>query len=224
MYATLDVLLRAEWHRAGVYCFWDPDTGDALYIGVTNDLAERFAQHNSLKGYRPNSGNKGRQVNEWFTTHSRLGFSVVLQDAYADETDEPYSRNAEGQLLEGYRQVHLSLPPWNNMGGSRMGASYVRQNSAAWVDYMTGKLDSLVVARSTIRGLNDDASAEYNEIQIHLARTALLHGNSAFDDAKLLEGLERLIERMRHYSEWWRENGDRLRDHLKRPAPHPERI
>jgi hypothetical protein len=59
---------------------------------------------------------------------------------------------------------------------------------------------------------------------VHLARTALMHGNSATDDAGILQALERLIERMSHYDEWWRENGDRLREHLKQPAPHPERI
>ncbi|MCW2689819.1 MAG: Excinuclease subunit domain protein [Mycobacterium sp.] len=75
------------------------------------------------------------EINEWFASHSRLGFSVVLQEGLADEIYEPYSRNAEGQLLEGYRQAHRRLPPWNGIGGSRVGVGYARGNSVAWVDF-----------------------------------------------------------------------------------------
>jgi hypothetical protein len=30
------------WSLAGVYCFWDPETHDALYVGLSNNLAGRF--------------------------------------------------------------------------------------------------------------------------------------------------------------------------------------
>jgi hypothetical protein len=146
-----------------------------LYIGVASNLPGRFAQHNGLKGHKPNKGNKGRQINEWFASHPRLCFSVVLQEGLADELYEPYSRNAEGQLLEGYRQAHGCFPPWNNVGGSRVGAGYARGNSSAWVEFATGAKDGLVVARRTIRALNNESGAEYNENTIHPARTALMH-------------------------------------------------
>jgi hypothetical protein len=83
MYETLDVLLRAGWHRAGVYCFWDPETRQPFYLGLAKDLPARFAQHNCLKGRRPGKGNKGEQINGWFSEHERLGFSVVLQEGMA---------------------------------------------------------------------------------------------------------------------------------------------
>lgn len=122
MYEALDVLLRAGFHRAGVYCYWDPDTRQPFYIGLAKDLAARFAQHNGLKGCRPGKGNKGKQINDWFSVHERLGFSVVLQEGLADETYEPFARNAEGQLLEGYRRVHGAL-----RGGTRWVAVVLAQ-------------------------------------------------------------------------------------------------
>jgi hypothetical protein len=88
---------------------------------------------------KPNKGNKGKQINDWFANHPRLGFSVLLQDGIADETYESYSRNLERQLLEGYRRPHGVLPPWSGIWGSRVGAGYLPNDSAAWVDYTTGE-------------------------------------------------------------------------------------
>lgn len=221
MYETLDVLLRAGWHRAGVYCFWDPETRQPFYLGLAKDLPKRFAQHNSLKGCRPGKGNKGAQINAWFDDHERLGFSVVLQESLADETYEPFARNAEGQLLEGYRRVHGQLPPWNQIGGSRTGAGYVQENSAAWVDLMTGQGDSLLVARRTIRGLNDDPAAEYNELVIHPARTAILQFEG-IDDLAIRRALGLIIEMTPKFDPFDDDLGVRLDNYLREPAPHPE--
>ncbi|WP_197518314.1 GIY-YIG nuclease family protein [Mycobacterium sp. E3198] len=222
MYDALEMLTRGnEWSRAGVYCFWNPSTRQALYIGVTSNLPSRFGQHNTLKGTKPGKGNKGREVNEWFENHQRLGFSVVLQEAIADEEYEPYARNAEGQLLEGFLQYHHKLPPWNSMGGSRQGASFVRRNSVWWVEAMTGSKDSPVVARRTIRELSDDASAEYFENCVHMARTAVA-GMGGTNDEMLQAAIDRAID--------WRAGPPlfdsdivpRLRAYFAQPAPHPE--
>jgi hypothetical protein len=221
MYETLDVLLRAGWHRAGVYCFWDPETRQPFYLGLAKDLPARFAQHNSLMGCRPGKGNKGEQINAWFSEHERLGFSVVLQEGMADETYEPFARNAEGQLLEGFRRVHSKLPPWNQIGGSRTGAGYVRDNSAAWVDLMTGRGDSLLVARRTIRGLNDDASAEYSELIIHPARTGILQFEGV-DDHAIRRALGLIVERSSKFQPIGEDLGARLDNYLQQAAPHPE--
>ena len=89
---------------------------------------------------KPNKGNNGKQINDWFANHPRLGFSVLLQETgMADETYESYSRNLERQLLGGYRRLHGVLPPCSGIWGSRVGAGYVPNNSAAWVDYTTGE-------------------------------------------------------------------------------------
>jgi hypothetical protein len=41
----------SDWHTSGVYCFWDPDSRDALYIGLAKNIEQRFAQHNGLAGF-----------------------------------------------------------------------------------------------------------------------------------------------------------------------------
>jgi len=223
IYDALEMLVRGDWwNNAGVYCFWDPETRDPLYIGVASNLPERFAQHNSLKWHRPNRGNKGKQINEWFAGHRRLGVSVVLQEGLADELYEPYSRNAEGQLLEGYRQAHGRLPAWNGVGGSRVGAGYARGNSAAWVDFATGAQDGLVVARRTIRALDDDSGAEYNECTIHPARTALMHVGP-IGDQEILGALDHLLHYMPEPLSAGESLEHRLKLYLSQPAPHPER-
>lgn len=223
MYETLNVLLRGGFHRAGVYCYWNPESRAPFYIGLAKDLPTRFAQHNCLKGRRPGNGNKGRQINDWFSQHERLGFSLVLQEGLADEGHEPFSRNAEGQLLEGYRRVHGELPPWNEVGGSRTGAGFVKENSAGWTELMTGRRDSLLVARKTIRGLNDDATAEHYELLIHPARTGLLHLDGGIDDRAVLRALKVVIGWSVTAAPSLYEDLDvRLTEYLEQPAPHPE--
>lgn len=222
IYEALNLLLRGNsWHRAGVYGYWDPRTADALYIGLASNLPARFAQHNSLRGSKPRKGNKGKQINDWFDSHTRLGFSLVLQEGLADEDYEPFSRNAEGQLLEGYRRVYGALPPWNSIGGSRVGAGYVRDNSAIWVDSMTGKVDGLAVARRTLRELNEDATAEYYEANIHTARTALTQFE-AFDDPGVLRAVKLVVDSIPPYARLYDNLGDELKAYLMQPAPHPE--
>jgi hypothetical protein len=225
MHKTLNEMLgNNDWSSAGIYCYWDPDTHEALYIGLAKDLPARFAQHNSLKGIKPNSGNKGQQINDWFSAHPRLGFSIVIQEGMADDARGRYTEIAEGQLIEGYRALHDKFPPWNKISGSKDGAKYAGQHTGAWFDFMTGKVDGLIVARRTIRELNDDATADYNECTIHTSRTGLTlhpHDGTA-DDAGILDGVRRMAAAI----EIDPLQGDRLyvrlRDYLRQPAPHPE--
>jgi hypothetical protein len=157
------------------------------------------------------------------TRHHRLGFSIILQEALADEEYEPYARNAEGQLLEGYRKFHGKLPLWNRVGGSRQGATFVRHNSAWWVDAMTGVKDSLVVARRTIRELSEEASAEYFENCVHMARTPLAGIDGAGPD-QIAAAIERAIEWRSGPTLYDTELAGRLREYFSQPAPHPERL
>lgn len=214
-----DLIRGNSWHTAGVYCFWDPEQLEPLYIGLASNLPARFSQHNGLNGNRPRSGNKGREINEWFLSNKRIGYSLVLQEGLADESVEPYSRNGEGQLLEGYRRVHGKLPPWNLIGGSRLGAGFVRNNSAIWVDLMTGRYDNLLVARRTLRGLNEDPTAEYYEVNIHMARTAFSLYESA-NDENIISAMNFNMNNIPPYARLI-EIGD-LNTYLSEPAPHPE--
>lgn len=193
-----------------------------LYLGLAKDLASRFAQHNSLNGNKPNKGNKGAQINAWFHTHDRLGFSIVIQEGLADDGYGRYSANAEGQLLEGYRVLHGRFPPWNGIGGSRNGATFAGANTAAWFDAMTGRTDSLFIARRTIRDLNDDYEADRYECTMHTSRTELtLHPHQGpIDDAGILNGVRLMAERLISYP--GTEDYATLRAYLLQSAPHPE--
>lgn len=229
MYKTLRELLlhSGDWSKAGLYCFWDPESGEALYIGLSKDLPSRFAQHNSLKG-KPGDGNKALEINDWFQNHDRLGFSIVLQSALADDAYEGNTKHGEGQLIEGYRALHDKFPPWNKVSGSKDGHQYVGTDTAIWFDFMTGTADGLVVARRTIRGLNDDATADLNEGRIHTSRTGMNLDaiNRKLDDGLILANLKEGIAELTRLAPDLKSlyNFDELRDYLTQPAPHPERL
>ncbi|MBE4187026.1 GIY-YIG nuclease family protein [Vibrio parahaemolyticus] len=36
------------WASAGIYCFWNPENNEILYIGLARDLSNRFKEHNGL--------------------------------------------------------------------------------------------------------------------------------------------------------------------------------
>ncbi|MFF3569252.1 hypothetical protein ACFYXQ_15890 [Nocardia jiangxiensis] len=227
MHQTLSELLgyNWSWSRAGIYCYWDPYEREPLYIGLAKNLASRFAQHNSLHGHRPNRGNKGAKINEWFHAHDRLGFSIVIQEGIAEDTNEQYSSIAEGQLIEGYRALYGQFPPWNRIGGSRHGATFAAQHSGSWFDMLTSNADGLAVARRTIRELNDDAIADYYEATIHTSRTGLtLHPHDGtLDDHAILNGVKLMAAMLGHPDPWsGNDLYDTLRTYLMQPAPHPE--
>src|ERR1700686_1460990 len=59
----------------GVYAFHNPYTRELLYIGYTNDLHRRFMEHNGLGEYDQKTS-KWKKVQEYFTSHPKLGFSI----------------------------------------------------------------------------------------------------------------------------------------------------
>jgi len=225
--ALRELLPSGDWSKAGLYCYWDPESREALYIGLSKDLPSRFAQHNGLKG-KPGHGNKALEINDWFQTHDRIGFSIVLQSALADDIYEGNTKLGEGQLIEGYRALHDKFPPWNKVSGSTDGHKYVGTDTAVWFDFMTGKADGLVVARRTIRELNDNATADLNEGRVHTSRTGMNHHatDGKLDDTAILACLKDTVERDARIAPYLADlyTFEKLRDYLRQPAPHPERL
>jgi hypothetical protein len=220
--ASLKTLLPTSgniWSPAGVYCFWDPQSHDALYVGLASNLANRFAEHN---GIRRGTGNKSRQVKEWFRSHDRLGYSIVVQSAVSDDKYEGASRRGEGQLIEGHRLRFGSIPPWNQMGASLEGSAKAGVLTGAWFDMLTGRQDSLVVSRRTIRGLNMDWDAEMKESDLLVARVPPLLDNwTEVSD----EAIRRALARLNANANYWGMTSGRcaaLAAYLDVPAPHPE--
>ncbi|MEX2622389.1 MAG: hypothetical protein WD651_01525 [Acidimicrobiia bacterium] len=184
------------WDTVGVYLFWDPETRDILYIGKDSKLSVRFADHNGLS-HRSRPGDKRQEVDFWFSNHAALGFSVVGQSAAAHVPGEDSASRAEGQLLETYRLLMDTLPPWNRMGGATVGRRHARPRESI-LDLATGPLNSLLVARLTIRELAARTDAQRHEATIHHARLlssfeAGLSTNPAVSDQDIRRWLTKLV-------------------------------
>lgn len=184
------------WASVGVYAFFDPEPKDLslpplLYIGLANDLSDRFAKHAGLKGSNP-AGSKLAEINAWFDGHTSLGYSCVVQSALAQvgtyrqraakssgehpEYGLASAKLIEGQLIETYRIAMGVRPPWNENAGSAQGTEAAADGSLeALLPLLDGRQDSLFVARRTIRELASDATSTHFESDLlHLARTTAL--------------------------------------------------
>lgn len=83
-YAIDDICCPSDnygWASAGIYCFWDYNTHEVLYIGLASDLYERFRQHNGLLPMQ-NEGCKYKQIQEYFISHTKLGYSILFNHRY----------------------------------------------------------------------------------------------------------------------------------------------
>jgi len=68
------------WSSAGIYCFWNYYTKEVLYVGSSNDLFERFKQHNGLIKCNPRAC-KRKYIQEYFQNNEKLGYTIMLQSA-----------------------------------------------------------------------------------------------------------------------------------------------
>lgn len=150
--AALDELCSPEdaycFSSAAIYAFWSVPRQELLYIGLAKDVASRFRQHTGLVDCAAKCC-KREQIDEYFTTNERLGYSVMVQSSLMQPTtkvdekaiakallDDPFSDEvdledifgaeesiavAEGMLLELHRQLGDKLPIWNKIGGSIAG-------------------------------------------------------------------------------------------------------
>lgn len=122
--------------RVGVYAFWDFDTREILYIGISGDLTRRIQEHNGIIQCDEDSC-KRLQIQEYFGTHEKLGISLFLQskmhdDGKVDPNPDPMIEKtmgvsnapanagfAEGMLLRQYRERTGALPKWNGNAASK---------------------------------------------------------------------------------------------------------
>lgn len=197
------------WSPKGIYAYWDPSTHDLLYVGLATNLPERFAQHNKLVSH--SGGNKSASINEWFSKHETLGFTLIVQSAAVQIQDElaeltvglganssDISRIAEGQLIELHRRKYRRWPPWNRIGGSVQGASWARPQDKSILGLLSAKEESLFVARRSLRTLSGDASSQRFEALIHTARMrALMELNASEPSALSAMSSEQRIEEIK---------------------------
>jgi hypothetical protein len=199
------------WASAGIYSFWNYYTKEVLYIGLASDLYVRFKQHNGLYPISDNAC-KIQHINEYFKDYDKLGYSILVQsplsqpivhrnekryrkflDApkgmpipnYAGEEGLEFIRQAEGQLIESYKQYVGDVPPWNKIGGDTYSRKYASENNYLYVvqAFANGTPDNFLVSRSTIRELAENATYEWFETQLHGLRMMMLTLNMSYDDA-----------------------------------------
>lgn len=170
-----------DWSRKGVYGYWDPERKELLYLGLANNLPERFAQHNGLTPH--SGGNKHGEIEAWFEGHEQLGLTTMIQAGAVGLLDLMHEISpslgaesskiialGEGQLIELHRQETGARPSWNQVGGSKYGAELAVENSHSLIPILSAARDSLFVARRTLRDLTDDDCALAWETTIHSAR------------------------------------------------------
>jgi hypothetical protein len=192
------------------------------YLGLARDLPERFAQHTGLIRF-PERGCKVRQIEDWFSQHPALGFSCFVQSPLAQvnthrERDR-FRRAAhdeempagmidnppdglesaavlEGQMLETFRILQGSLPPWNKVGGNAFGAAHAIEGTGDGLYLlMEGDHPSLFRAQRTIRQLSRDPSATAFEMgPLHTARmeTLLAATDERAGDTAIIHTINRL--------------------------------
>lgn len=171
---------QRDWSPAGVYVYWDVQTHDILYLGLAGDLPTRFAQHNGLISH--GGGNKSKEIDDYFSTNDRLGFTVLIQskaialmeeiqklDFTMGTTADRTASVGEGQLIEMHRLAYGARPPWNRTGGALGGKRYATA-ATALLEVLAARRDSLFAARRPLRELADSFRFRLCEATIHAAR------------------------------------------------------
>ncbi|MEU6351063.1 hypothetical protein ABZ896_17270 [Streptomyces sp. NPDC047072] len=233
---ALKTLLPADgqdWHPSGLYCFWDPATHEVLYLGLASDIQRRFAQHNALSGSSA-KGNKREQIDSWFKTNDTLGYSIIVQSAavvlleqMGMDTFSDIIATGEGQLIEAHVQKFGQRPAWNKIGGSTYGATWAGVRSPGYFGLLTGRSDSLLVARRTIRQLAAEPESVQHEMTLHSGRMHALHNfgmTDGVDDSRIMEKLSELAQSPYLVSELPSHINLVASGYLMLDAPHPERM
>ena len=190
------------WASAGIYSFWDYDTHEILYIGLASDLYERFRQHNGMLTMQE-EGCKYQQIQEYFSSHSKLGYTIFVQSPlsqplvhrnkylYEKMAKEHNSsiqdyindqgicdiKRVEGILIEAYRKDNGHFPPWNKVGGSIIGQQRVMKNNINIVKSFSNPQmfeNNPLVSRATIRELSNNPTYEGFENFLHAVRMGVL--------------------------------------------------
>lgn len=192
----------SSWATGGVYLFWNPETRDPLYVGLTGDFPERFAQHNGLRSCRA-SGCQRENIARYFADEGDwLGYTAVvlsslsqpstrrqrsalgLTDPELIELNEVMSadvvdemRALEGRMIALYAAQCGEPIRWNvSPGRIPQDAPDTQDPTLALA---VGVFDSLLQARRTIRQLASDGQASMFEEHLHGGRLhAIMTGRS----------------------------------------------
>ncbi|EHQ25125.1 GIY-YIG nuclease family protein [Mucilaginibacter paludis] len=214
--AALDTLCNPNdtygWASAGIYCYWNYETKEILYVGLAVDLTERFKQHNDYYPSIDPRGCKVEQVKKYFNENEKLGFSIVVQSPLSqpsirkvrEQFSELFEENElasetgqsgideiqrlEGFLIESFLQINKVLPSWNKIGGSVRGRRSVKPSNKTVLRILASHEAHYLAAKSTLREIAASAKLERYENYLHAVRmfVPFIGAQRAFDllDAK----------------------------------------
>lgn len=216
------------WASAGIYTFWDPTTGEILYIGLAVDLSIRFQQHLGRIQCDP-AACKIEQITKYFQENKYLGYSVFLQstlsqpfnarwrqehgDIVAREEEDQYEhkddglrliKRAEGILIDEHLQRFGARPQWNKINGLHGAEDLGSQQTKLTVLQSFINLQwTPLTARDTLRGLAaNDRHRKYEE-WLHAVRLWMgITGQdfpTAFDTFLDTEGLREEIRQTQYW-------------------------
>jgi hypothetical protein len=187
------------WSSSGIYCFWDFYTNEILYIGLSNDLSERFKQHNNLIKCSPKSC-KHKDISEYFVVKGKLGFTLMLQSSFVqpltrkyikrrkirfDDPNADFSNILEDRALkeirlmeslniESVKQRTGFIPKWNTIGGGVEGRKNINHELLSLFELLCNKTTNDNVSRASIRELHQNGEYRIFECFLHGLRISPL--------------------------------------------------
>lgn len=195
------------WASAGIYCFWDYETRKVLYIGLARDFSQRFKQHNGLVSFNP-KGCKIAYINEYFSKNEKLGYSIFVQSPlhqpitiknifdlfckdpetvkvsdFEDESVKQDYKMVEGILIEAYKKMYGTIPPWNKISGSKQGQLVSSIGNYEIMKIFTSEEPSPLLSRYSIREISNNPSYERYETFLHAARQNMLSTGCSYSRA-----------------------------------------
>ena len=198
IYNALDIVCNRKgffsFDHYGIYTFWDFDTKEILYIGLSKNIRNRFANHNGISG-TSEKGNKYKYITEYFNNNERLGYTILVQspfehkDEFLDSKDDEI-KQIEGALLEDFKNNFGRLPIWNDIGGSIYGRTpYMINRYGNIFDMIVGKTLDFMNAKSTLRELAKDLDKLAFESDLNVIRGRMYKYGESFEEA-----MEKLIK------------------------------
>ena len=183
------------WASAGIYSYWDYDTKEILYIGLAVDLTKRFKQHNGFYKTIDRNTCKVGEIDNYFKTKSKLGFSIIVQaplsqpiislnkkqykifesmgipvEDYSGEEGRDNIKLQEGVLLEAFRKLKGDFPLWNKMNGAIDGQKRAGIIKLETFKVMTNNEPHYLIARSSLREIAKYPTIERYENFLHSLR------------------------------------------------------
>jgi hypothetical protein len=181
------------WCPASVYLFWNPATGEPLYVGYSLNIGRRFAEHNGLTTC-DFPACKYHQINEYFEQNEHIAISLlvagkeirVLDPADLEDADKVtalndpftiekrYVTDIEARLINTFIRATGKKPQWNENLGSVAGRELMIPADIKALMAMAGQVSPLA-AKGPLRQIASHPMYETAEHFLHGHRLVLVN-------------------------------------------------